>query len=508
MAASASFESWSNSADSRVRKDQPSSFRNPDLDYINLMGGRDADGTGSKNDRDGTRARSDRDRDSDGTGSRNDRGSNHLDFSQNDPLAGFDHGHFRVSDALPTSTEQGNLGGTTTASIRPDSTTGTTPASSGSDSTTGITTVSIRPDSTTGTTPASTGSDSTTGITTASTGSDSTTGITTASTGSDSATGITNASTGPDSTTGITTASIGPDSTTGTTTSGSDNLAGTNVTTGSTDNTGTAAATGSTNETGTTAATGSTASSGQIYLPAGVTQTFNSNFANGGLSQFAIEGTNGQNTYIASNGELERYSPNNVTVNSNGILQMNVTDNGNGTYGSGGITTLGSFAQDGGIFNMSAELPASGDTWPAFWLLPSNGSWPPEIDAMEALGNGQGDSGDYTPANGWIHIDTHYGSDNSSQGNWVQIKDANGNPINLTDTYNNYEVAWVPGQSLTYYVDGQQVGQYTGSQAVPDTPMYMVANDAVGGDWGGTGDTSAAVGQQMNIQSIQAWQTT
>src|ERR1700722_6838107 len=132
MVASASFESWSNSGDSRVRDDQPPSFRNPDLDYINLMGGKAAEGTRSKNDRDATRARSDRDRDSDGTWSRNDRSSNHLDFTQNDPLAGFDHGHFRVLDAHPTSTEQRNLGGTTTASTGSDSTTSTT-TTSGSD---------------------------------------------------------------------------------------------------------------------------------------------------------------------------------------------------------------------------------------------------------------------------------------------------------------------------------------------------------------------------------------
>jgi beta-glucanase (GH16 family) len=249
-----------------------------------------------------------------------------------------------------------------------------------------------------------------------------------------------------------------------------------------------------------------TPSTSDIYLPPGAVQTFDSNFANGGLSQFTNGSDLGGNTYYPSNGELQRYSANNATVDANGILEMPVTDNGNGTYGSGMIVT-NSFAQNGGVFDMNAKLPAGGDSWPAFWMLSPTGQ-PGEIDALEALGSGQNDSGDYTPANGWIHTAVHSPNGNNAgdnQGGWVQIKDASGNPVNLTDTYNNYEMVWDPGQSVTYYVDGQEVSQYTGSQSVPNTPMYLLANDAVGGTWGGTNNASATVGNQMDIASIQAW---
>jgi beta-glucanase (GH16 family) len=153
-------------------------------------------------------------------------------------------------------------------------------------------------------------------------------------------------------------------------------------------------------------------------------------------------------------------------------------------YSSGVITTHDTFAQTYGYFEMKAELPSNdGGAWPAFWLVPADGSWPPELDAMEQLSGNPN----------LIYTTQHSGSGGSnwSVGSANYIPDPTG--------FHTYGVLWTPTQ-LTWYVDGQEVFQ-TATPSDMNKPMYMIVNMAVGG-WSGTPDWTAA---DMYVDYVRAY---
>ena len=87
-------------------------------------------------------------------------------------------------------------------------------------------------------------------------------------------------------------------------------------------------------------------------------------------------------------------------------------------YISGLLTTQGRFAQLYGVFQIRLLVPAVRATWPAFWLLPTDGSWPPELDGVEILGH----------APGVIYLTLHPGQ----AAHVVQVDDASKTPLLIT----------------------------------------------------------------------------
>jgi len=214
--------------------------------------------------------------------------------------------------------------------------------------------------------------------------------------------------------------------------------------------------------------------------------------------------TNGNGFSLPSNGEQEWYINSNYAPTSsvqpwnvnNGIMTLSAAPASSSIsslingyqYTSGSINTSQSFSQTYGYFEMHAQLPAGQGLWPAFWLLPQNGSWPPEIDAMEMLGNEP--SVYYTS----VHSGTAANEINAGQ------------PDKVVDTsagYHTYGVDWEPDH-LTYYFDGQQVYQ-TATPSDMNSPMYMIANLAVGGTWPGNADGTTHFPADMNIDWIRAY---
>lgn len=202
-------------------------------------------------------------------------------------------------------------------------------------------------------------------------------------------------------------------------------------------------------------------------------------------------------------GELELYQPNEVSV-SNGTLNLQAekktltaTNGKTYNYTSGMISTgpangnaSAKFTFTYGYMEIKAKVPAGKGLWPAFWTLPADLSWPPEIDVFEILGNAP------TTINMHYHYPAASGGDGDTGATWTGDDFSAG--------WHTYAVDWEPG-SLTWYVDGIARRTYTNTN-VASKPMYLLANLAVGGNWPGSPDASTPFPNSLQIDYIRVWQ--
>ena len=219
---------------------------------------------------------------------------------------------------------------------------------------------------------------------------------------------------------------------------------------------------------------------------------------------YGYQGEQGLGSYtLASNGEKEIYvspyfrghagdfSVTPFTSNPDGTLTIQAKPTTNSEifgyqYTSGMISTQATFAQTYGYFEMRAELPHAAGAWPAFWLLPADGSWPPELDVMETLTS--------DPRAAWTTEHSGLGGAHTSAGQASFVPDS-------ADGFHAYGVLWTP-TNLTWYIDGVEVF-HTATPADMNKPMYMIANVALGG-WGGAID-AASLPADMKIDYIRAY---
>lgn len=155
-------------------------------------------------------------------------------------------------------------------------------------------------------------------------------------------------------------------------------------------------------------------------------------------------------------------------------------------YTSGMLTTHSSFAQTYGYFEIRADMPSEQGTWPAFWLLPEDGSWPPELDVVEMRGQDPNT----------VHVTVH----SNETGQQTSISSA----VQVADTagFHTYGVLWTEEQIVWYFDDVAVASADTPSDM--HDPMYMIVNLAVGGV-AGTPSSSLNDGAEMQIDYIKAY---
>ncbi|MDR3032905.1 MAG: glycoside hydrolase family 16 protein [Kitasatospora sp.] len=202
----------------------------------------------------------------------------------------------------------------------------------------------------------------------------------------------------------------------------------------------------------------------------------------------------------AGNQESEWYRPGQVTV-ADGALTLTATRRA--TTGSDGKTypwTSGMVSTGRDNWNaqprhtftygyVAAAIQAPTDStgmFPAFWLLPAaTRGGLPEIDVAEFINSNR-----YVDLN--LHGRTPQGQDTNAHQRY--------GPVDFAAGYHVFGVDWEP-DGITWYVDGTPRLQVTDPAAIPDTPMELLINLAVGFGEAPTADTA-----QLHVAWVGVWQ--
>ncbi len=189
-------------------------------------------------------------------------------------------------------------------------------------------------------------------------------------------------------------------------------------------------------------------------------------------------------------------------------------------FGTGRITTAETWAQTYGYFEIEARVPRGRGRWPAFWMTFAGPGWPPEIDVMEAYGEGIAAP---TPKDGTFNTAVFFDAFDAEDAPTRSVEIENPfdaeNPLpdakprgdrqvytfsrligarsdldaDIYGSVNTYAALWTPTEIVFYFAKGSGRGRAalreiyrTPTPEDAHDPMFVIANDqftARGGWW-------------------------
>ena len=194
-----------------------------------------------------------------------------------------------------------------------------------------------------------------------------------------------------------------------------------------------------------------------------------------------------------------------LTTTEQSIVGKNGSASQTYPYTSGAVSSYGSFEFTGGYLQISMQQPSGDGSWPALWMVPGQGAGNAGIagDNFEIdLQEGNYTSGSSNPNN---NVAWHLHTPAGVFGGVTTVG------TNLSSGFNTYAIDWEPGKSITWYLNGQEVGQITSAQApIPDEPMEVIMDNAVGNSASSgfrtVADSSTPSVMPMEVGDVQLYQ--
>lgn len=169
------------------------------------------------------------------------------------------------------------------------------------------------------------------------------------------------------------------------------------------------------------------------------------------------------------NNELQYYKKENVEIGENTIEILSKKESiDNKLYTSGLVESINAYKY--GKFEFVISISEGKGLFPAIWLMNDSGLNLPEIDIFEMVG----DKPDC------FYGVIHYLEKGEKKHDFYKHK------VEKKDTY-KITLEW-DSSTLTWFIDGIEV--YKTSKGVPQEYMYIVINQAIGGNWPGNPDDS------------------
>ncbi len=194
------------------------------------------------------------------------------------------------------------------------------------------------------------------------------------------------------------------------------------------------------------------------------------------------------------NGEMQYYAPDEVYLEDGCLRLRSQQRNYQGLYFTSGHVTTKHYQRYGRV-EIHARLPGTQGTWPAHWLLPITGDWPPEIDIVEHLG--------HEPNT--VHMSVHWGPLPEGLSPWEcgQTRTGSFSGPDFTADFHTFSLEWYP-DSLRWLVD--DVLRFKTVEGIPHEPMYLILNTAVGGFWPGSPNASSVFPQFHDIDYVRFYE--